>query len=209
MAFWITLQVCYLLLGSFCCREGCSKLTVSFSQRHLQSHIYFFLTRKTLQDIISEFTKMTGVTLSKTWSPMVTHVIASANKNGACKRTLKFLMAILHGKWILSIDCKSNLLSLFTIISALMLNFLSLLYHDFLHLSYNAGIKACMEAREPVDEETYEITVDVHGISRGPQLGRLRLIHKVSFSPFVFFTLLLNIQKISSVLSLLTKMHLF
>nr|XP_029116035.1 protein BREAST CANCER SUSCEPTIBILITY 1 homolog isoform X2 [Elaeis guineensis] len=96
------------------------------------------------KDIVSEFTKMTGVPISKTWIPTVTHVIASTDKNGACKRTLKFLMAILDGKWILSMD----------------------------------WIKECMEAREPVDEEKYEITVDVHGISRGPQLGRLRAINK-------------------------------
>ncbi|XP_017697418.2 protein BREAST CANCER SUSCEPTIBILITY 1 homolog [Phoenix dactylifera] len=94
--------------------------------------------------IVSEFTKMTGVPITKTWRPTVTHVIASTDKNGACKRTIKFLMAILDGKWILSID----------------------------------WIKACMESREPVDEEKYEITVDVHGIGRGPQLGRLRAINK-------------------------------
>ncbi|XP_019706744.1 protein BREAST CANCER SUSCEPTIBILITY 1 homolog isoform X2 [Elaeis guineensis] len=106
------------------------------------------------KDIISGFAKMTGVTAAKTWSPMVTHVIASTDKNGACKRTLKFLMAILDGKWILSID----------------------------------WIKACMEAREPVDEEAYEITVDVHGISKGPQLGRLRIINKPKlFNGFSFY----------------------
>ncbi|KAJ6840182.1 protein BREAST CANCER SUSCEPTIBILITY 1-like protein [Iris pallida] len=56
------------------------------------------------KEIISEFTKLTNVSISKTWSPAVTHVIASTDANGACKRTLKFLMGILDGKWILSIE---------------------------------------------------------------------------------------------------------
>lgn len=38
-----------------------------------------------------------------------------------------------------------------------------------------------MEAMEPVDEEKFEITVDVHGISGGPKLGRLKAINKVVF----------------------------
>jgi BRCA1-associated RING domain protein 1 len=49
---------------------------------------------------------MAGVPVSTSWSPSVTHVIASTDQSGACKRTLKFLMAILNGKWIVSIDCK-------------------------------------------------------------------------------------------------------
>ena len=36
----------------------------------------------------------------------MTHVIASVDENGGCSRTLKVLMAILTGKWILSIECK-------------------------------------------------------------------------------------------------------
>ncbi|KAF9614156.1 hypothetical protein IFM89_015626 [Coptis chinensis] len=34
----------------------------------------------------------------------VTHIIASTDENGACRRTLKFLSGILEGKWILKID---------------------------------------------------------------------------------------------------------
>ncbi|ONK65178.1 uncharacterized protein A4U43_C07F34490 [Asparagus officinalis] len=98
----------------------------------------------TEKDIISEFTTLTGVAISKAWSPAVTHVIASTDENGACKRTLKFLMGILEGKWILGIE----------------------------------WIKACLKAMKPVEEEKYEIAVDVHGIRGGPRLGRLRLIHK-------------------------------
>ena len=34
------------------------------------------------------------------------HVIAETDAQGACTRTLKVLMAILNGRWILKIDCK-------------------------------------------------------------------------------------------------------
>ncbi|XP_009108518.1 protein BREAST CANCER SUSCEPTIBILITY 1 homolog [Brassica rapa] len=54
--------------------------------------------------VISEFAELSGVTVSRKWERRVTHVIASINENGACKRTLKFMMGILEGKWILSID---------------------------------------------------------------------------------------------------------
>uniref|UniRef100_A0ACD5T8Q5 Uncharacterized protein n=1 Tax=Avena sativa TaxID=4498 RepID=A0ACD5T8Q5_AVESA len=54
--------------------------------------------------VVSEFAKLAGVPISTSWSPSVTHVIASTDLSGACKRTLKFLMAILNGKWIVSID---------------------------------------------------------------------------------------------------------
>lgn len=161
----------------------------SYSLRHPPYHILdFFLTWKTIQDIVSEFTKMIGVPITKTWSPTVTHVIASTDKNGACKRTLKFLMAILDGKWILSVDCKSNIPSLGKIISGvlMLLKLLTSLYQFFFFAYIYTGIKACMEAREPVDEEKYEITVDVHGISRCPRLGRLKEINKVILTRFFF-----------------------
>nr|CAB3461012.1 unnamed protein product [Digitaria exilis] len=54
--------------------------------------------------IVAEFSKIAGVPISTSWNPSVTHVIASTDLSGACKRTLKFLMAILHGKWVVSID---------------------------------------------------------------------------------------------------------
>eukprot|EP01018_Ginkgo_biloba_P030478 Gb_00493 [translate_table: standard] len=53
---------------------------------------------------LAEFASIVGATVSKTWSPTVTHVIACTDANGACRRTLKFLMAILEGKWILKTD---------------------------------------------------------------------------------------------------------
>lgn len=76
---------------------------------------YFYFFTKTfvnilskffeLQDIISEFEKLSGVTVLKRWDSAVTHIIASTDENGACKRTLKILMGILEGKWILNINC--------------------------------------------------------------------------------------------------------
>ncbi|TVU20642.1 hypothetical protein EJB05_36857 [Eragrostis curvula] len=94
--------------------------------------------------IVSEFAKIAGVPVSTSWSPSVTHVIASTDQSGACKRTLKFLMAILNGKWIVSID----------------------------------WVKTCMQCMELVDEQKFEVTIDVHGINGGPRLGRQRLINK-------------------------------
>jgi hypothetical protein len=51
------------------------------------------------------------------------------------------------------------------------------------------GIKACMDAREPVNEEKFEVRVDVNGIKDGPKLGRLRASKKVNIeskSNFLF-----------------------
>lgn len=55
------------------------------------------------KEAVSELAKSSGAVVLRSWNPSVTHVIASTNENGACKRTLKVLMGILEGKWILSI----------------------------------------------------------------------------------------------------------
>ncbi|CAM8903395.1 unnamed protein product [Rhodiola kirilowii] len=55
------------------------------------------------KDIVYQFKMLTGVRESKTWSSSVTHVIASVDENDACRRTLKILMGIMEGKWILSV----------------------------------------------------------------------------------------------------------
>ncbi|XP_058765353.1 protein BREAST CANCER SUSCEPTIBILITY 1 homolog [Vicia villosa] len=96
------------------------------------------------RDVVSEFEKVSKFTVSKTWDSSVTHVIASTDENGACRRTLKVLMGILEGKWILSIE----------------------------------WIKACIREAGPVDEDLYEVNVDIHGIKDGPHLGRLRVLNK-------------------------------
>lgn len=56
------------------------------------------------KETVSKFAKLVGASVLKSWTPTVTHVIASTDENGASRRTLKFLMAIIHGKWILSIN---------------------------------------------------------------------------------------------------------
>lgn len=59
-----------------------------------------------MQGTVTEFEKLSGVTILKNWDSSVTHVIASTNENGECRRTLKFLMGVLEGKWILSVHCE-------------------------------------------------------------------------------------------------------
>ncbi|KAL4577217.1 hypothetical protein LXL04_013322 [Taraxacum kok-saghyz] len=51
-----------------------------------------------------EFARSNGSIVSRYWRPNVTHVIASTNSSGACTRTLKVLMAILNGKWIVTVE---------------------------------------------------------------------------------------------------------
>ncbi|KAI3495486.1 hypothetical protein L1887_37827 [Cichorium endivia] len=96
------------------------------------------------KETIVEFEKLSGVTILKTWDSKVTHVIASVDENGACRRTLKYLMGIIEGKWILTFE----------------------------------WIKACLEVKKPVDEQRYEINLDVYGFTGGPKLGRSRLLKK-------------------------------
>ncbi|KAL0304987.1 UNVERIFIED_CONTAM: BRCA1-associated RING domain protein 1 [Sesamum angustifolium] len=54
--------------------------------------------------LMVEFAGICGATVFKFWNPNVTHVIAATDSNGACSRTLKVLMAILNGIWILTMD---------------------------------------------------------------------------------------------------------
>ncbi|KAI9085760.1 hypothetical protein K1719_032174 [Acacia pycnantha] len=50
------------------------------------------------------FASRIGATVTKFWTPDVTHVVAATDSNGACARTLKVLMGILNGQWILKMD---------------------------------------------------------------------------------------------------------
>ncbi|KAJ8758777.1 hypothetical protein K2173_000498 [Erythroxylum novogranatense] len=56
------------------------------------------------QESIAGFERLCGVTVLKKWDSNVTHVIASTDENGACRRTFKFLIGILEGRWILNIE---------------------------------------------------------------------------------------------------------
>ncbi|KAI9181257.1 hypothetical protein LWI28_013011 [Acer negundo] len=94
--------------------------------------------------LLVKFGSMIGASVSKFWRPDVTHVIAATDAKGACTRTLKVLMAIVNGSWVLKID----------------------------------WIKACMEAKCPVDEEPYEVSLDNHGCQDGPKTGRLVALNK-------------------------------
>ncbi|XP_065857771.1 protein BREAST CANCER SUSCEPTIBILITY 1 homolog isoform X2 [Euphorbia lathyris] len=96
------------------------------------------------REFVSQLQRSSGIKVLKNWDLSVTHVIASTDENGAGRRTLKFLMGILEGKWILNIE----------------------------------WVKACMKAMKLVQEEQYEIKVDVYGVKSGPQLGRLRILNK-------------------------------
>ncbi|KAL4563544.1 hypothetical protein LXL04_027587 [Taraxacum kok-saghyz] len=56
------------------------------------------------KETVVELERLCGVTVLKTWDSRVTHVIASVDENGACRRTLKYLMGIIEGKWILTFE---------------------------------------------------------------------------------------------------------
>lgn len=53
---------------------------------------------------LAKFASTCGATISRSWNPNVTHVIASTDANGVYTRTLKVLMAILHGRWVVTMD---------------------------------------------------------------------------------------------------------
>ena len=38
--------------------------------------------------------------------PVVTHVVTTVNDDGMCPRTLKYLHALLKGKWIINTQCE-------------------------------------------------------------------------------------------------------
>lgn len=62
-----------------------------------------------MQRCLLNFASSYGATVSRCWNPNVTHVIAATDENGACTRTLKVLMAILNGRWILTMDCEPHI----------------------------------------------------------------------------------------------------
>lgn len=137
--------------------------------------------------MITEFAELSGVTISRKWEPRVTHVIASINENGACRRTLKFMMGILEGKWILSIDCKYILLFCQQRNMHVWNHIKATKCYSVVYLLL-PGIKACMKDTKYVSEEPYEISMDVHGIREGPHIGRQRALNKVKFRLSVMLT---------------------
>ncbi|KAI3683665.1 hypothetical protein L1987_84177 [Smallanthus sonchifolius] len=57
----------------------------------------FFITKV-------DFARSNGALVSKDWKDTVTHVIAATYSNGVSLRTLKVPMAILNGKWIVTME---------------------------------------------------------------------------------------------------------
>ncbi|XP_043700084.1 protein BREAST CANCER SUSCEPTIBILITY 1 homolog [Telopea speciosissima] len=83
-------------------------LTVSQQWKHSGSFNKWVFCCSSLaaaeKETVSKFAKLAGISVAKTWCSSITHVIASTDENGACRRTLKFLMGVLEGKWIMKID---------------------------------------------------------------------------------------------------------
>ena len=52
--------------------------------------------------------------------------------------------------------------------------------HDSTIKMVFAGVKACIEAKCPVDEEPFEVSLDNYGCRDSPKNGRLRALNNVS-----------------------------
>ncbi|KAI3670212.1 hypothetical protein L1987_88030 [Smallanthus sonchifolius] len=66
--------------------------------------VKFFLHNKRVLFTLVDFARSNGALVSKDWKDTVTHVIAATYSNGVCLRTLKVLMDILNGKWIVTME---------------------------------------------------------------------------------------------------------
>ena len=53
------------------------------------------------------------------FSPEVTHLVAACEEDGQCLRTMKYMQAILVGRWVVSFTCKSYLLFYFVTLKIL------------------------------------------------------------------------------------------
>ncbi|KAH7289599.1 hypothetical protein KP509_30G011100 [Ceratopteris richardii] len=108
-------------------------------------------------DLLATFASFFHLTVEKMWSSSVTHLIVGTDEVGAARRTFKYLMANLEGKWILKID----------------------------------WLSACMAANRYVNEELYEINLDIHGLIGGPRHARGMAIAKVQrlFEDLKFYLL--------------------
>lgn len=52
--------------------------------------------------LLEKFSMLSGFPITYEWKQNVTHVIAATKEQGACSRTMKYLMAILCGRWVLN-----------------------------------------------------------------------------------------------------------
>ena len=76
---------------------------------------------------------MSGASVTGMWKPNVTHVIASTNERGACNRTRKVLMAILNGKWVLTLECKHPLKTVHLLVVATQFLFIVCALEEFMY----------------------------------------------------------------------------
>ncbi|KAF5754409.1 putative RNA recognition motif domain, BRCT domain, BRCA1-associated, RNA-binding domain superfamily [Helianthus annuus] len=86
------LQVCTIFTDAFNCNGG-KNLVLCGSA--LSAEQKFMMV---------DFARTNGALVSKYWKDNVTHEIAATDANGACTRTLKVLMAILNGKWVVTME---------------------------------------------------------------------------------------------------------
>jgi hypothetical protein len=100
--------------------------------------LFHFINKKKnpVQILVVKFASMCGATVTKLWRPNVTHVIAAIDAQGACTRTLKVLMALLNGRWILKIDCKLYLRLLFYWFVLALGDHIEEIIYAFLFFSY-------------------------------------------------------------------------
>ncbi|MCO5614605.1 hypothetical protein L7F22_068889 [Adiantum nelumboides] len=96
-------------------------------------------------ELLTTFVSYFGLKVEKMWSSCVTHLIVGTDEVGAARRTYKYLVANLEGKWVLKID----------------------------------WLSACMAANQCVNEEPYEVNLDIHGMIGGPCHARRMAIAKM------------------------------
>ncbi|KAL5773950.1 hypothetical protein ACOSP7_011507 [Xanthoceras sorbifolium] len=89
-----------------CCDQVATDIGTNYSWKSSQDKLVLCCSALTAgeKEIVSKFERLSKVTVLSKWNSRVTHVIASTDENGACRRTLKVLMGILEGKWILNIE---------------------------------------------------------------------------------------------------------
>lgn len=151
------------------------------------NHLSIMLRSMSVQEQLAAFVAISGASSSKAWNSTVTHVIAGVDESGSARRTLKFLMATLEGKWILKSSCTKFHQTLPSCLTPLEAFSPSADSTSWL----TTGMSACTGAGEPVPEEAFEVTSDTHGMVDGPKRGRelaaMRVITSFPTAPLCIF----------------------
>lgn len=58
------------------------------------------------QDSLQEFASWTDATVVNEWTENVTHVIVGKSAGSAWSRSYEVLMALLIGKWVVTVGCQ-------------------------------------------------------------------------------------------------------